>query len=145
MRRFAAALLLTACAHAPAGEAAELDWLVGTWRGAEGETVTEEVWTAEGAALRGTNRTTRGGEVVHRERLRIAGEGAETWYLAEPSDQPAHRFRLVEVRAGYARFEDPAHDFPQVIEYRRTGAELVVTARGAGREARWRWTRQPDE
>ena len=137
-------LLASACAHAPPAAPSGLDWLVGRWRGPDVGSVTEETWRLEGGALVGANQTTRGPRVVHSERLRIVADGAVVWYIADPSTQPEHAFRMVEVRPGYVRFEDPAHDFPQVIEYRRRGDVLEASVKGEGRTARWRWARVPE-
>lgn len=79
-----------------------------------------------GGLLLGASRTTRGDTLVEYEALRIEEAGDTLVYVASPSRQATTRFRAAGVRGDTARFEDPAHDFPQRIGYVRRGADSLV-------------------
>ena len=52
-------------------------------------------------------------------------------YVAHPSGQPAAEFLSTTVSGDTVLFENPAHDFPQRIGYRRQGASLLAWIEGA--------------
>jgi hypothetical protein len=54
-------------------------------------------------------------------------------YTAIPSGQSETHFRSTTVSVSEVVFENRAHDFPQVIRYRRVGADsLVARVEGPG-------------
>lgn len=136
-------------ARAPSGEqlpdlADRFAWLQGVWV-AEGDGRREsETWVTQGEALFGTSESRVGDAVVHREEIVIERRGDAIVYEARPSSQAPHAFTLVEDAPGRARFEDPAHDWPQAIEYVRQGDTLTATVSGTKdgtvRTATWTWT-----
>ena len=109
----------------------EISWIGGHWRqNARGRT-TEELWMPpSGGLMLGMNRTVPLAGRTQFEYLRIE-EGPEGIdYVASPGGQGATRFRLVEADEKYARFENPEHDFPTVIEYSLDGNQMVAKALG---------------
>lgn len=127
MRTFhvlALSLLLTCSASAanpPAAASPDLDWLAGQWCLESGDKLIEEHWLpAKGGLMLGLSRTTRGDRTLSFEFLRVLHADGATHYLAQPQGAPPTSFRLTASGTGWARFENPAHDFPQRIEYRRT-------------------------
>lgn len=140
MRRAAVVVALlvlsaaTLASSAPAGAAqdgtgplARLAWLAGCWERRAGTRLVEEQWMRpRGAVMPGMSRTTRGDTLVEWEQVRIAVEGDTIFYHAQPSGQPAARFRLTAISAGSLTFENPAHDFPQRILYRAVGRDSLV-------------------
>ncbi|RKQ96598.1 DUF6265 family protein [Maricaulis maris] len=124
-----AALVIAACAPASSalGQDDTLDWMTGHWRSTGGDPVIEEVWTdSAGGLLLGVNRTRVDGSAVGFEFLRIELAGETGRYCAQPGGRPASCFELVERGASSVRFENPDHDFPNVIAYSREGD--VMTA-----------------
>jgi hypothetical protein len=106
---------------------ADLEWMVGSWQQRQAGAVTEELWMApRGKLMLGLNRSTRGDGRAQFEYLRIEETDAGIVYWASPGGQAATPFRLVEVEEGLAVFTNPAHDFPQRIEYRLEGDRLVA-------------------
>lgn len=106
--------------------AASADWLEGCWRHLEGDTI--EVWSAPHAAMQfGYSISSRAGEVVAFEQLRIEPSSSGLSYIASPAGGPPVPFGLVEYQAGLAVFENPEHDFPQRIAYQRDGTHLLAT------------------
>ncbi len=122
------ALFLVLCTHAQAQpDIKELAWLSGSW-----ETVSrsgsEEQWTAPaGGIMLGIHRDVRG-DAAFFEYLRIEQQGDSVLYVASPMGKKETRFLLVLTGKGFARFENPAHDYPVRIEYERTAAD-ELTAR----------------
>lgn len=115
---------------AMAAELDELRWMSGHWRSSTDEgVISEEVWSdGAGGLMLGTNRTLRDQQAVAFEFMRITSnpDGAQTRYCAQPGGATAICFVLVDQSERHVRFENPDHDFPQVIEYRREGDALTA-------------------
>lgn len=124
--------LLFALSAQAAAPAPDLGWLAGHWCGGGGETI-EESWLApRSGELLGLSRTMRGERVVAFEFLRIAAVDGVPTYLAQPGGRPPTAFALSAGGDNWVRFENPAHDFPQRIEYRRSGDTLHAEIAGPG-------------
>jgi hypothetical protein len=127
-------LLLTLVAPIKAADdaaAPTLDWLAGHWCGGDKARQTEEHWLppAHGELL-GMSRTLVEGRMVEFEFLRIAEHEGALAYLAQPRGRPPTAFRWTAGGADWARFENPEHDFPTRIEYRRRGDQLDAEIAG---------------
>lgn len=101
-------------------------WLAGCWELRAGQRVTVEMWMAPaGGLMLGASRTTVGPRVREFEQLQLLARGDTLLYIASPSAQATTTFRSVSVSAQQLRFENRQHDFPQVIVYRRVGADSL--------------------
>ena len=112
-----------------AGQAAtttDLAFMTGCWRlEANGRTI-EEHWLApSGGSLMGVSRTVAAGKTVEYEFLQIRDLPAGLTYIAKPSGQPEASFTLLSKTADEVVFENPTHDFPQRIRYRRAGPDAL--------------------
>jgi hypothetical protein len=102
-------------------------WLAGCWELRSGARVTLEMWMPPfGGLMLGASRTTVGTTAREFEHLRIAARGDTLVYTALPSGQRETEFRATTASADQLTFENRAHDFPQVITYRRVGADSIV-------------------
>ncbi len=81
---------------------------------------------ARGGAMLGMSRTVQDGKLREYELVLIRETAAGLVYEAHPSGQPAATFPLKEITDASILFEDPAHDFPQRIGYRRDDAERIT-------------------
>lgn len=120
-----------------------LAWLGGAWGSGDAEGAwVEEHWTApRGGLMLGTNRSGTASRAEAFEFLRIeAGEDGVPVYWAAPAGGTPVPFRLVAAEPGLAVFENPAHDYPTRITYRRTNDTLVATIEGAGGANAMSWT-----
>lgn len=142
VRRALSAALLAACAArtappAPAAspDVAALGWLRGRWCGPhDGGTFCETWRDAPGPSLRGDGAFARGGVRVFGEALSIEARGGDVYYVATPEGEGTTAFRLTRRADGEAVFENPAHDFPTRITYRREGdARMAVVVEGPSR------------
>lgn len=85
----------------------------------------------------GMSRSVQGERVTSFEYLRITMvEGVPT-LLAQVQGRPPVPFKWTTGSTNWARFENPAHDFPTRVEYRRDGDKLSAQIAGpaeGGRE-----------
>src|SRR4030095_3637103 len=101
----------------------ELSWISGDWQSPPGgRTQTEEHWTLPaGSSMLGMSRTLAGAKTAEFEFLRVEQRDDGIYYVAQPKGRcPATDFKLTRVTGQEAVFENPTHDFPKRIIYRRT-------------------------
>lgn len=139
---FYAATAWIVIAAAPTPGVESLEWLSGAWTSESGDKWTEELWMApKGGVMLGTNRSGEGGRATGYEFMRIAADetGAISFW-GSPAGAPPVAFRLISLKNGEAVFENPAHDYPVRIVYRREGDRLTGTVSGAGGSNPMSWT-----
>ena len=121
-----------ASATARAADAALPAWMAGSWCADANARRIEEVWLAPaGALMIGMSRTVAANRRTPEfEFLRIELRDGVPTYLAQPQGAPPVAFKLTQSTDSSARFENPQHDFPQRIEYRRTGDGLHAEIAG---------------
>lgn len=79
-----------------------------------------------GDLMLGASRTTVGATTSEYEHLRLKPESDRLVYTAIPSGQREASFTSTLISDSMLVFENPAHDFPQKITYRRRGADSVI-------------------
>jgi len=122
----------TALAAEP-GAGLQLDWLAGQWCSQDPGGRIDEAWLPEaGGTLLGMSRTVRGTKTASFEFMRIVSEGGRASFHVQPNGAPATAFALEDRGEGWIRFANPAHDFPNRIEYRRAGDRLSAWIAGPG-------------
>jgi hypothetical protein len=95
----------------------DIAWLAHSWT-IDGAVAIEEHWTApKGGAMLGMSRTVKGDQMVAFEYLRIVERSGGLVYIAQPNGRPPTEFVLTSLSGQTAVFENPAHDFPKVIQY----------------------------
>jgi hypothetical protein len=115
--------------------APDLGWLAGHWCSEEGDRRVDEVWLAgAGGSMHGLSRTLAGGKVESFEYMRVEADAGKTSFLAQPNGATPTAFELAEHGAQHASFANPAHDFPNRIEYRREGKQLHAKISGPGQD-----------
>jgi uncharacterized protein (TIGR02246 family) len=111
------------------GQDVELEiasWLAGCWAATSETGWTEEVWSSPGGGLMlATSRTVRGGRATGYEFVVLRAVDGELVYTAHPSGQATTDFRGTVISDVVLRFENPEHDFPKAIEYRRTTSDSI--------------------
>jgi len=114
---------------------ADLAWMAGGWETAPGGRMQiEEHWTRPaGGSMIGMGRTISGGKTVFFEYLRIEARADGIFYVAHPKARPGTDFKLTRLSANEALFENPAHDNPKKILYRKN-SDGSLTARIEGEE-----------
>lgn len=136
-----AKLNLGACLVLWAGQAAAgkpgLDWLEGRWCIGDPGRQVDEVWLPEaGGELIGMSRTLRGAKVESFEYMRIVFDAKGASLHVQPNGAPPTVFSQAARGDGWVQFENPAHDFPNRIEYRRESDQLHASIAGPGRDGK---------
>lgn len=109
-------------------------WLQGCWESTSPQRTVEERWTgARAGSMLGTSRTTRNGTLLEHEFITLREVDGVLAYQAQPSGQTAAEFRSRTVTDSLVVFENPGHDFPQQIGYRRDADSLHAWIEGPGR------------
>jgi hypothetical protein len=129
------------------GGAVDPSWLAGYWLSCDNSREVSETWSdMRAGALFGTGITFDGGKVSW-EQMRIAPTPNGYAFFAQPSGQPSAEFPLVRHSPNELVFENPKHDFPQRVIYRRAGNQLIGriegVANGKPRSAEWRYRAAP--
>jgi hypothetical protein len=104
-----------------------LDWMSGCWAFDDGKERIEESWLKPaGLTMIGMSRTVAGGKTVFTEHTQIGevnGQIAYTVSLGLGVKPVA--FKLIKISDREAVFENPEHDFPRRIIYRRESADAL--------------------
>lgn len=125
-----------------------LAWLTGSWQFTRDGRTVEEHWIAPaGGSMLAVNRTVAGDRTVAFEFLQIRSAPAGLAYIAQPNGRPPTVFPLKRMSDDEVVFENPAHDFPQRIVYRRTAhgfnARIEGTINGQERAMDFPFQRKP--
>lgn len=121
----------------PADKISDLAFISGDWQSdPTGRAVSEEHWTRPaGGSMIGMSRTLVGARTASFEFLRIEERGEAIYYVASPKGQcPATDFKLTRLSGQEAVFENPEHDFPKRIIYRKNsdGSLTAIVDGGEG-------------
>ena len=127
------AFLLLIGIAADGASAPPLDWITGHWCADLGEEIVEEYWLPpHGGVALGLSRARTAQETTAFEFLRIADIEGVRSYIAQPGGRAPTIFKQTAGGERWIRFENPDHDFPQRIEYRREGDALEAQIAGPG-------------
>ena len=117
---FLVAVFLPLRGETPAPSVQQLAWMAGSWEGTAGKASIEEHWThPAGGTMFAVSRTIVGGKTVAFEFLRIERREDGIFYVAQPGGRPPTDFKLAKLEGQTVAFENPQHDFPQRIIYRK--------------------------
>jgi len=122
-------LLATVSASTQTPKLADISWISGDWQTAPGgRAQIEEHWTVvAGATMMGMSRTVAGEKTVEFEYLRIEQRADGIYYVAHPKARcPGTDFKLTRASATEAVLENPEHDFPKRIIYRKTADDSLT-------------------
>lgn len=102
-------------------------WLAGCWKQRGGNRESLEMWMPPaGGLMLGASRTIVGGAVREYEQLVIKVENGKLVFTATPSGQQTASFTATSVTDTGFVVENPQHDFPQRIIYRRRGTDSLL-------------------
>ena len=140
MRRIRIVLLIAATLVSPLNGSAKAEvenpspaWMTGHWCADLGGDTVEELWLPpHGGFMVGLGRTRNPERTTGFEYLRIADSDGGQVYIAQPGGRPPTSFRRTAGGEHWIRFENPDHDFPQRIEYRRQEDALHAEVAGPG-------------
>ena len=106
---------------------AQVGWMAGCWEQSAGARLIEEQWMRPRAGLMlGVSRTVVGDSLREYEQVALFERGGHLIYAATPARQPPAEFTSIAVSDSAVTFENPTHDFPQRVIYRRRGADSLL-------------------
>jgi hypothetical protein len=117
---------------------ADISWIAGDWQTpptmSGGRRQIEEHWTGvAGGTMMGMSRTVAGDKTVEFEYVRIEQRADGIYYVAHPKARcPGTDFKLTRASATEAVFENPQHDFPKRIIYRKTADDSLTASIDGG-------------
>ncbi len=135
LKLIVATLILCANFSVQTPALADVAWIAGDWQTASGgRRQIEEHWTKPaGGSMMGVSRTVAGDRTVEFEYLRIEQRADGIYYVAHPKARcPGTDFKLTRVSATEAVFENPQHDFPKRIIYRKSADDSLTASIDAG-------------
>jgi hypothetical protein len=106
------------------------NWLVGTWFSKSGERSYSETWNKyDDTTYVGSSYAIQHDDTVSAESIRLVQQGDVINYIPTvqgQNDNMPVRFKLVSSDSNKLIFENPAHDFPQIITYRRVPPDSLI-------------------
>ena len=115
----------------------KLEWLMAKWvrtNSAAGHSG-YEIWSkVSNLKLSGKGVTLKGNKIVFTENLELVVKGPDIFYVVTLADEkkPIY-FKLTELDDNGFTCENPEHDFPKKITYRRSGNNVKAVISGNGK------------
>ncbi len=107
-------------------------WLIGTWESKTVRGSLYETWSKGGKdTLTSISYRLKGRDTLLQEIVWLVERHDSLFYVATAfgqNDDQAVSFASRTITDSLLVFENPAHDFPQTITYRRVGADSLVAA-----------------
>jgi hypothetical protein len=134
MFRIVTLLVAVLALHGPSAGTAQsaptvtqVGWMAGCWEQSAGARLIEEQWMRPRAGLMlGVSRTVVGDSLREYEQVALFQRGGHLIYAATPARQAPAEFTSIAVSDSAVTFENPTHDFPQRVIYRRRGADSLI-------------------
>jgi hypothetical protein len=122
--KFMLCVCCIALSAAASGQKNEFGWLIGTWQETKNSF---EVWLNQDSLLAGRayqiDHTT--GKQIESEVIRLVKKGNDFFYIPDVAGpQNPVKFKITSFNKNSFIAENPSHDFPKKISYRRTGEML---------------------
>jgi hypothetical protein len=118
----------------------DVGWIAGCWDFTRDNRHVVEHWMpVEGDTMIGMSRTVVAAKTTEWEFLIIRSGPKGLEYVATPSGQATAVFIATDASSSEVVFENPAHDFPQRIRYRRASPDSLMATVEGDRDGR----RQP--
>jgi Domain of unknown function (DUF6265) len=112
----------------------DISWLAGCWERVDpskGLQINEQWMKPAGGTMFGTGRTVKNGKTIDYEFTRIETRPEGLFFVARPSANKADTdFKIIRSSKFEIVFENPSHDFPQRVMYRREGDDLFARIEG---------------
>lgn len=106
------------------------EWLTGTWENSTPEGNIYEAWSGtNGSGLSGVSYMLKDKDTIVFENIRLVEEQGTLFYIPAVKDQNNGlpiRFAATTISESQMIFENPQHDFPQVISYTKITADSLV-------------------
>lgn len=113
----------------------KMDWLVGSWEQKLPDGIITEIWTKENdSTFSGKSYFIKTKDTIHLENIVLTQQKDELLYIptvnGQNNDEPT-TFKMTSDVENTFSFENPAHDYPQKITYKKVSeTNLVATISG---------------
>ena len=111
-----------------------LNWFIGKWENKSPEGIMTESWTMlNDSVYVGTSSYVEGEDTLFSEQIRLEQRGADIFYIPVIEDQNEGKptqFKLTLTGSQMAKFENPEHDFPQMVTYELKGDSMLAEISG---------------
>ncbi|HCL05549.1 MAG TPA: hypothetical protein DHW64_06110 [Chitinophagaceae bacterium] len=112
-----------------------VQWMVGIWKINTPQGTVVEIWeTKNDSTLQGRSVFVKSNnDTIPQERIEMAFRNGEWYYIPTVSNQNDGKpvsFKVIFLRANEFVSENPAHDFPQRIAYRRIKQNMYASIEG---------------
>lgn len=108
----------------------QASWLLGAWFNESRKGVNYEEWKKyNDTTYVGKSYSIQGGDTTSSEHIKLVQNGSEINYIPTVEDQNMGMpitFKLTFINDNKLVFENPAHDFPQTITYKRLSGDSLV-------------------
>ena len=108
----------------------DLKWLLGEWKAENDRSIFSELWVETTMGIfvgTGIELSKPDGAIKGGEALRLEQMAGDVFYISKVAhNELPIAFRLTSCDGGTYVFENPAHDFPRRLEYRRDGEDRLI-------------------
>jgi hypothetical protein len=136
MKKISFSLLLLLSVHLLSAQKAEqMKWMAGTWKINTGSGSIVEQWhIANDSTLSGKSSFVKNGtDTIPQETIELAFRNGDWYYIPAVKNQNNNQpvsFKVILLKGSEFISENPAHDFPQRIAYRRIKNQLFASIEG---------------
>jgi Domain of unknown function (DUF6265) len=123
------------CQYVTAQKSEVMKWMAGTWKITTVNGIMLEQWhISDDSTLKGKSMFIKNGsDTIPQETIELAYRNGEWYYIpttiSQNNSQPVS-FKVILVKGTEFISENPAHDFPQRIAYRRINGLLYASIEG---------------
>lgn len=112
------------------GDITKAEWIMGTWENKTPRGSVYENWVKNtDSEFSGTSYTIKAKDTIVFEKIRLVQERKGLFYIPivkNQNDGLPIRFVAKQISDSKLVFENPNHDFPQIISYTRIGSDSLV-------------------
>ncbi len=105
-------------------------WIIGTWEYKTSEGSIYEKWVKKDSLeFQGISYKINNQDTIVLETIRIVQENGNIFYIPKvqyQNNQQAVRFNIIRLRENYMSFENPSHDFPNIISYELINNDSLI-------------------
>ncbi|PWG82031.1 DUF6265 family protein [Pararcticibacter amylolyticus] len=140
-------ILLSGCSFKISNRIGKAEWLTGTWEMTTKKGNVYESWKKINKdEFSGKSYILKNRDTIILETVKLVQKGDSLFYIPTVREQndglPVH-FSMKSVSGKKIIFENPSHDFPQVISYTRTGKDSLMAQISGMQNGRQRNERFP--
>lgn len=123
-------IIICSCAVPPKSHLKKTEWLLGAWENKTPRGIIYETWKKTNEnELVGKSYIIKENDTIVFENIRLVQEQGGLYYIPTVKDQNNDlpvRFAAKTISDTHMMFENPDHDFPQIISYTKVASDSLV-------------------